>query len=382
MRHKNLPKTIDFFDLSPIASIIVDENLNIIKSSKATKNIYNFPDDVEQNFSYVLSEESTKLLNSNIKNLSQIDLTTVDGKNIELHISSFIENGQNYFLLSMLDQTKYKSMESNFFHLQKILSFEKSSLVIAHDFNNLLTAITLFTDLLVARYSKEDSLPEELLEIKKTLSRAILLVNQILTFSNKSTSYKKLVNVNDSLSDLSALIAKLLGNKIELIIDYGKNIKLAQITQGQFEQVIMNLVINAKDAMTDSGTLMIKTENITINKDFKQPSYYVPLNNEELAEGDYVLITISDTGSGIKDDILDKIFQPFFSTKDLGLGSGLGLATVLAIMNQDSGYIRLSTSKTDGTIFYIFLKSVECDESNVDLDSKTNQQIKTTEVFI
>jgi two-component system cell cycle sensor histidine kinase/response regulator CckA len=152
-------------------------------------------------------------------------------------------------------------------------------------------------------------------------------------------------------------MVRLTGNDIELDIEYEKDVWPVKVDVGQFEQVMVNLAVNARDAMKKSGKLTISTKNLLIDSSFNQKEYYTPIGDEKIVPGEYVLVSIKDNGTGIPLGILDKIFEPFFSTKDASSGTGLGLATVFGIIKQTGGYIRIKTEESIGTTFYIFLRA-------------------------
>ena len=197
---------------------------------------------------------------------------------------------------------------------------------IAHDFNNLLTAMIGFCDLLLLRHSPGDQSFADIMQIKQNANRAAGLVRQLLAFSRRQTLQPKTLNLTDVLAELSHLLRRLIGENITLRLVHDRDLGLVKVDQGQLEQVIINLAVNARDAMPEGGTLTIKTANLT----FEAPH---PMGHEQAPAGDYVRVEVRDTGGGIAAEHIDKIFEPFFSTKDAGSGTGLGLSTVYGIIN-------------------------------------------------
>ncbi|MGV2333178.1 MAG UNVERIFIED_CONTAM: ATP-binding protein [Planctomycetaceae bacterium] len=197
------------------------------------------------------------------------------------------------------------------------------------------------------------------MQIKQNANRAAALVRQLLAFSRKQVLSLKVLNINNVMLDLSSLLTRLLGDKVKFKIEYGKRINNITADQTQLEQVIINLAVNARDAMEEGGVLTIKTSNYIIDDSFDEKAYHAPIGYTTIPHGEYVLITICDNGTGIPKDIIDKIFEPFFSTKDSFSGTGLGLATVYGIVKQIGGHIRFQTEHNKGTCFYIFLSIVE-----------------------
>jgi len=219
---------------------------------------------------------------------------------------------------------------------------------IAHDFNNVLTAIIMASDLLLTNHRPSDPSFPDIMNIKQNANRAASLVRQLLAFSRKQTLRPEVLNLTDVLADLRMLLARLVGNDIKLKIDHGRDLWPVKVDIGQFEQVVVNLAVNARDAMPGGGDLTVRTRNVTADE-CKSFAY------RELAPADYVLVDVEDTGSGIAPDVLKKIFEPFFTTKEVGKGTGLGLSMVYGIIKQTGGFIFCDSEVGKGTVFRIFL---------------------------
>jgi two-component system cell cycle sensor histidine kinase/response regulator CckA len=186
------------------------------------------------------------------------------------------------------------------------------------------------------------------MNIKQNANRAASLVRQLLAFSRKQTLRPEVLNLTDVLADLRMLLARLVGNDIKLKIDHGRDLWPVKVDIGQFEQVVVNLAVNARDAMPSGGDLTVRTRNVTA-EECKSFAY------RELTPADYVLVDVEDTGSGIAPDVLKKIFEPFFTTKEVGKGTGLGLSMVYGIIKQTGGFIFCDSEVGKGTVFRIFL---------------------------
>ena len=221
---------------------------------------------------------------------------------------------------------------------------------IAHDFNNLLTAMIGFCDLLLLRHSPKDQSFADIMQIKQNANRAANLVRQLLAFSRQQTLQPKVLNLTDVLAELSHLLRRLIGARIELNMVHGREVGLVKADQGQLEQVVINLAVNARDAMTGEGALTIETGLIPVG-DPRLRTY------ADLPDGNYVTVQVIDTGSGIPPEILEKIYEPFFTTKGVGEGTGLGLATVYGIVKQTGGHIFVDSTQGKGTCFTILLPS-------------------------
>jgi two-component system, cell cycle sensor histidine kinase and response regulator CckA len=219
---------------------------------------------------------------------------------------------------------------------------------IAHDFNNVLQAIIGYSDLLLANHRPTDPSFQDIMQIKQNANRAASLVRQLLAFSRRQTLRPEVLNLGDVLSDLTMLLKRLLGERIELDLKHGRDLWFVKADVNQFEQVIVNLAVNARDAMPDGGKLSIRTANI-------EAAEAARLNLTGLAAADYVSIEVGDTGVGIPPEVMDKIFEPFFTTKEVGKGTGLGLSTVFGIVKQSNGFIYVDSAVGRGTTFRIFL---------------------------
>ena len=219
---------------------------------------------------------------------------------------------------------------------------------IAYDFNNLLTATIEFCDLLPMRHRSKDQSFADIMQIKQNANRAANLVRQLLAFSRQQTLQPKVLNLTDVLAELSHLLRRLIGARIELNMIHGRDVGQVKADQGQLEQVVINLALNARDASSGEGTLTIETGVI--------PAGDPRLRNiADLPDGDYFSVQVIDTGSGIPAEILDKIYEPFFTTKDVGEGTGLGLATVYGIVKQTGGHIFVESTSGESASFTILL---------------------------
>ncbi|WP_331255960.1 ATP-binding protein [Candidatus Bealeia paramacronuclearis] len=259
--------------------------------------------------------------------------------------------------LQFHDITEQKKLETQLVQSQKMQAVGQLAGGIAHDFNNLLTAMIGFCDLLLQRHTPGDQSFTDIMQIKQNANRAANLVRQLLAFSRQQTLQPKVLDITDCLTELSALLRRLIGSNIELKIKHTRDLGLVLVDQGQFEQVVINMVVNARDAMENGGDVTIKTSNLEVKKTRRQ-------GHDEVPPGSYVLIEVIDNGIGIPHDNLDRIFDPFFSTKALGSGTGLGLSTVYGIIKQTGGFIQVDSKPEKGTKFSIFLpRYVEKEEA-------------------
>ncbi len=218
---------------------------------------------------------------------------------------------------------------------------------IAHDFNNVLSAIMMATDFLLNAHKPTDPSFKDIMQIKQNANRAAALVRQLLAFSRKQTLRPQVLDLGEALSDLGMLLKRLIGENVTLAVVNGRDLWPVKVDISQFEQVIVNLAVNARDAMPSGGKLTVRTANVTA-AECSAFSY------KGMPSADYVLVVVGDTGTGIPPEIIDKVFEPFFSTKEVGKGTGLGLSTVYGIVKQTGGFV-YADSAPGNTAFRIFL---------------------------
>jgi two-component system cell cycle sensor histidine kinase/response regulator CckA len=246
-----------------------------------------------------------------------------------------------------LETTTQRTLENRINQQQKMESVGQLAGGIAHDFNNVLSAIMMATDFLLNAHKPTDPSFSDIMQIKQNANRAAALVRQLLAFSRKQTLRPQVLDLGETLSDLTMLLRRLIGEKVTLDVVHGRDLWPVKADISQFEQVIVNLAVNSRDAMPDGGKLTVRTSNVTAADNARYAYKNMP-------EADYVLIEVSDTGTGIPDGIIDKIFEPFFSTKEVGKGTGLGLSTVYGIVKQTGGFV-YAESNPGQTTFRIFL---------------------------
>jgi two-component system, cell cycle sensor histidine kinase and response regulator CckA len=246
-----------------------------------------------------------------------------------------------------LEITEQRSLESQFLQSQKLETVGQLAGGIAHDFNNVLSAIIMATDFLLNAHRPSDPSFQDIMQIKQNANRAASLVRQLLAFSRRQTLRPQVLDLGEALSDLSILLRRLIGEKVALDVQRHE-VWPVKADLSQFEQVIVNLAINARDAMPDGGKLTVRANNVTQSETSKFEGWSLPA-------GDYVLVEVADTGTGISPEIIDRIFEPFFSTKEVGKGTGLGLSTVYGIIKQTGGFIVPESELGNGTVFRIFL---------------------------
>jgi len=251
-------------------------------------------------------------------------------------------------ILHFIDMTERKSLEAQFAQSQKMQAVGQLAGGVAHDFNNLLTAMIGFCDLLLLRHKPGDQSFSDIMQIKQNANRAANLVRQLLAFSRQQTLQPRVIAVTDVLAELANLLRRLIGENIELKMIHGRDLGLVKVDQNQLEQVIINLVVNARDAMAGGGRLTVVTSNHAVAQPERR-------GHETIPAGSYVSVEVIDTGCGIAKENLQRIFEPFYTTKEVGSGTGLGLSTVYGIVRQTGGFVLVDSAVGEGTTFTILL---------------------------
>ncbi|MGA0394026.1 MAG: PAS domain-containing protein [Rhodospirillales bacterium] len=351
------------FDEAPVGIVVLDLNGNVIECNKAFLGLLGLHREavIDRPFADRLSKEDR---NEVAGQLSKIVMGVSRAAHHEVRMpganqrelitslyASRIEDASGDvtgLILHFIDTTDQKNLEVQFAQSQKMQAVGQLAGGVAHDFNNLLTAMIGFTDLLLERHGPEDPSFADIMQIRQNANRATNLVRQLLAFSRKQTLEPEILTLTEVISELTNLLGRLLGEQVELELSHGNDLGLVRVDRGQFEQVIVNLAVNARDAMPGGGTLTVRTENILI----REP---VQRGIEVMPPGDYILVEVSDTGAGIAKENIGHIFEPFFSTKDVGAGTGLGLSTVYGIVKQTGGFITVDSAPGEGTTFTIYL---------------------------
>ncbi len=258
------------------------------------------------------------------------------------------DGGVSGLILHFIETTEKKHLEAQFAQSQKMQAVGQLAGGVAHDFNNLLTAMIGFSDLLLERHGPGDPSFADIMQIQQNANRATNLVRQLLAFSRKQTLKPVLLDITEALSHMSNLLRRLIGENIELVMEHGRDLGMVRVDPGQFDQVIVNLAVNARDAMPGGGTLSIRISRVIFEEPLERGAELVPA-------GQYVLIEVGDTGVGIPKENIGRIFEPFFSTKEVGAGTGLGLPTVYGIIRQTDGFVFVDSAPGQGTAFSIYL---------------------------
>ena len=281
---------------------------------------------------------------------------TKEGKIVPVSISGAVlrdmDGNPVGSVINLRDISEQKNLESQLQHAQKMEAVGTLAGGIAHDFNNLLQAIQGYTELLLMRKEEGEPGYRELQEVIRASKRGAELTQQLLTFSRKVESKRKPLDLNQEVAEVRQLLERTLPRMIELEFNLEPGLRMVTADSAQLKQVIMNMAVNAKDAMPEGGKLVIETQNMTLDREFCK-------KYAEVKPGDYVLLSMADTGHGMEKETLEHIFDPFYTTKEVGKGTGLGLAIVYGIVKNHEGYVMCHSRPGSGTSFRIYLPALE-----------------------
>ncbi len=266
---------------------------------------------------------------------------------VQVSLRRIVQGGRPLALAVLNDATQLKSLEAQFAQSQKMQSIGQLAGGIAHDFNNLLTAIAGHCDLLLLNHPADSPDYADLIQIQQNSNRAASLVGQLLAFSRKQTLRPERIDLFDVLASLTHLLNRLVGERVRVVVRHAPELGAIRADKAQLEQVIINLVVNARDAMRGGGTVSITTEALCLSEDLFRDRAIVPA-------GDYALLRVTDTGHGIPPERIGKIFEPFYTTKRPGEGTGLGLSTAYGIVKQSGGFIFVDSTPEVGTTFTLY----------------------------
>ncbi len=265
---------------------------------------------------------------------------------------AIVQGGQRLgAVVSFVDISERVRLEEQARQSQKMEAIGRMAGGVAHDFNNLLTIISGYVELMLESLAQQDPVRENALEIQRAAERASALTRQLLIFSRKQVVSQDLLPVNNVISDLKKMLCRVIGEDVECVTRLNPSAGYVRADRSQYEQVILNLAVNARDAMPDGGTLILETTAVELDRAYVR-------TRPALKAGPYVLLQVSDTGCGMSQEVQAHIFEPFFTTKEQGKGTGLGLSTVYAIVKQNEGHIEVSSAPGQGTSFRIYLPRV------------------------
>jgi two-component system, cell cycle sensor histidine kinase and response regulator CckA len=352
-----------FFHNTPMAIATVDRAGRIVRTNPLFAGLFTnrFRDEGgERSISAVIAEPDRAALESAIaaaaagrSDIAPVDAALVGAEErfARFYVSAIDEQqerDQEAAIVYTLETTAQRELEAKLIQQQKMDSIGQLAAGIAHDFNNMLNAIIWAADFLLNAHKPTDPSFKDIMEIKQSANRAAGLVRHLVAFSRKQTLRPQVLDLGEVLSNFTLVVRRVIGEKIELKVTHARDLWPVKVDSLQFEQVIMNLAVNARDAMPNGGRLTVRSANVNA----KECASY---QTKGMPAADYVLVEVSDTGTGVPEAIRGKIFDPFFSTKEVGKGTGLGLSTVYGIIKQTGGFVYFDSAEGQGTTFRIFL---------------------------
>src|SRR5579862_7918998 len=355
---------VRFFHRTPMAIATVDKHGGVVRTNPLFAKLFHGVrggqnESEDRSILSIVVERDREALAAALQqaalgngDIAPVDATlAVDGERFGRFYVTAVEEeerDQEAAIVYALETTAQRELENKVTQQQKMELVGQLAGGIAHDFNNVLSAIIMATDFLLSAHKPTDPSFADIMQIKQNANRAASLVRHLLAFSRKQTLRPQVLDIGEVMSDLTMLLRRLIGEKVTLTMVHGRDLWPVKVDISQFEQVVVNLAVNARDAMPNGGRLEVRTGNITAKECERFHAKGMPA-------ADYVLVEVSDSGTGIPQAIVDKIFEPFFSTKEVGKGTGLGLSTVYGIIKQTGGFVYVDSVENKGTTFRIFL---------------------------
>ena len=357
-----------FFNSTPIAIAGIDNHGGILRTNAPFVSLFGDPQNNDGSLrkleSFIHTRDHSLIQKAIAAAASgQADIPVIEtvftGKD-DRHLRIFVNavvgggdgEGDEAAIVYALETTEQKALEAQMAQGQKMQAVGQLAGGIAHDFNNVLSAIIMSSDLLLANQRASDPSFSDIMGIKQNANRAAALVRQLLAFSRRQTLRPETLDLTDVLADVRMLLTRLVGNTVQLKIEHGRDLWPVRADLGQFEQVIVNLCVNARDAMANGGSITIGTRNMPVSE-------IAAFGRKEVPAVDHVMVTVRDTGTGIAAENIKQIFEPFFTTKEVGKGTGLGLSMVYGIVKQSGGFIYVESEIGKGTEFQILLPRLE-----------------------
>lgn len=352
-----------FFNQTPFAVATLDETGRILRTNAPFARVFDFQSaersvemlpissliDETRRSSFDEAVRAALMRKSDLEPIAaQLDHDPERAVRLYITPSEDEEGDDEKVIVYALDITEERKLEAQFAQGQKMQAVGQLAGGVAHDFNNMLTGIIGFSDLLLLKHKPSDPSFNDIMSIKQSANRAAGLVRQLLAFSRRQTLRPQILDLPQHIDDLTVFLKRLIGEKVGLDVAHDAQLWPVRADLVQFEQVVVNLVVNARDAMPEGGTIHIRTKNVD-EMEAEQLHY------RGMPPADYVLVEVADNGTGMSQETMEKIFEPFFTTKELGKGTGLGLSTVYGIVKQTGGFIYPESEIGKGTTFRIFL---------------------------
>lgn len=360
---RNEQRFRDLFESSPEAIFVEDLYGNVLDANPAACRLHglasaeligkNIIDLVPVEKRGEVVRDFPRLARGEIVHLEGMSVAQ-DGHSIPVAISAGRIEYQSKpaLLLHVRDMSEHQRLQEQFLQSQKMQAMGRLAGGIAHDFNNLLTAIIGYDELLLFALQASEPLHGYAFEIKRAADRATKLTKQLLAFSRKQTLQPRVIDLNTSVAEVETMLRRLIGDHVQLITQPAPSPACVRADPGQIEQVLLNLAVNGRDAMPEGGRLTVRIEQVTIGVENAT-------EHPDVAAGDYLLLSVADSGTGMSDEVKQRLFEPFFTTKEEGKGTGLGLATCYGIVEQSGGRIAFESEPAQGSTFFIYLPRVE-----------------------
>ncbi|MGO4735059.1 cell cycle histidine kinase CckA [Bosea sp. 2KB_26] len=366
-----------FFHSTPMAIATVDRNGAILRSNAAFTRLTQQgrqPAMIQDLVAPGSLDEALAATMAGSSDIAPLDanLSGEDGRSAKLYLSPVAateDSDGERAIVYALETTSERKLKDNIDQAQKMQAVGQLAGGIAHDFNNVLQVIINASEFLLASHKPTDPSFPDIMQIKQNAYRAASLVRQLLAFSRRQTLRPQVLELGDVLSDLSLMLKRVVADKVSLDIRQGRDLWPVKADLGQLEQVIVNLAVNARDAMQDGGKLQVRTRNVAAEE-------CAGFSHQALPAADYVMLEVEDSGTGIPAEHLDKIFEPFFTTKEVGKGTGLGLSMVYGIVKQTGGFVFVDSTVGKGTTFRIFLPRHVPTEEEIAADNAVKEAPK------
>ncbi len=318
-----------------------------------------------------------RLEGKDVPNRYEMKILRKDGSSgwVDFTARRILHRGEPSVLGTAIDITEMKLLQEQLIQSQKMEAVGRLAGGVAHDFNNILTAIRGYTDLVLAELSTDSPIRADLMEIRKAADRAADLTRQLLAFSRRQMLRPQPINLNDVLQGMRNMLGRLIGEDIRLELNLETELGTVEADPAQIQQVVLNLAVNARDAMPEGGTLLLETRNVTLDEHYAR-------EHPEVEPGEYVMLAVTDTGVGMDEETRRRVFEPFFTTKELGKGTGLGLSTVYGIVKQSGGHIWVYSEPGQGTTFKIYLRRVQESRSSQDGEAAPEMDVRGNETIL
>lgn len=309
----------------------------------------------------------------------ELELCTRAGRRLSVLLSAGVigHDGDRprQCIVTMRDVTESRMLQQELAHSQKMESVGRLAGGVAHDFNNVLTVIFGRCDLMLSRLPANDPLASDIMQIRECAMRSAEITQQLLAFSRKQVASPEVLDVNSVVRNMERMLVHLIGEDVELVVQLDEAVPAVKADKTQIEQVVMNLVLNARDAMPDGGTLSLRTGCSRVP--LEEPALI-----QRLPEGDYAVLHVTDTGTGMDKSVMDRLFEPFFTTKEPGRGGGLGLSTVYGIVSQSGGAILVESEPGEGSTFSVYLPAYIGQASSVERSSQLPGDLSGIETIL